>query len=155
MAHNMTPARRAALKKAQMASARKRRGTGRGKLAAANRKNMRLKRNIKRTAIAAGAVTAAGATVYVAHKHRGTIKKRSGLAKKKVQTRATAAKSKVKAKVVHKAENNHAVRVAATKHLMAEARAKKRPANNGLKMGKQYRMGRPDVRKKRKAAKYG
>lgn len=36
--HTMTPARRAALKKAQMASARKRRGKGKGKLAAANRK---------------------------------------------------------------------------------------------------------------------
>ena len=36
-AYQMTPARRAALKRAQAASARKRRGTGKGKLAAANR----------------------------------------------------------------------------------------------------------------------
>lgn len=35
--HSMTPARRAALRKAQAASARKRRGKGKGKLAAANR----------------------------------------------------------------------------------------------------------------------
>ena len=35
--HRMTPARRAALKKAQAASARKRRGKGKGKLAAAHR----------------------------------------------------------------------------------------------------------------------
>lgn len=35
--YTMTPARRAALKKAQAASARKRRGKGKGKLAAANR----------------------------------------------------------------------------------------------------------------------
>lgn len=35
--HSMTPARRAALRKAQEASARKRRGKGKGKLAAANR----------------------------------------------------------------------------------------------------------------------
>lgn len=36
--HVMTPARRAALKRAQRASAAKRRGKGKGKLAAANRK---------------------------------------------------------------------------------------------------------------------
>lgn len=74
MAHSMTPARRAALKKAQAASARKRRGKGKGKLAAANRKNMRLKRNIKRAAVTAGAVTAAGAAGTAVYMNRGKIK---------------------------------------------------------------------------------
>lgn len=63
-AHRMTPARRAALKKAQAASARKRRGKGRGKLAVANRKYSRLKKTVKYTAIA-GAV---GAAAVGAHK---------------------------------------------------------------------------------------
>jgi hypothetical protein len=56
MAYSMTPARRAALKKAQAASARKRRGKGKGKLAAANRKNgiSRKRKMIGYSAVAVG-----------------------------------------------------------------------------------------------------
>lgn len=57
MAYRMTAARRAALRKAQAASARKRRGRGKGKLAAANR---RATRN-KRIALAAGGLAGAAA----------------------------------------------------------------------------------------------
>ena len=139
-AHNMTPARRAALRKAQMASARKRKGKPNPRLKAAHAKARKRGRRIGQAAV----VVAAGGTAYAAYKHRGAIKAKSH-----------AAKGKAKAKVVKKAENNQKVRTEVTRQLMAEARSKKRPANKGLKMGKQYRMGRPDVRKKRKAAKYG
>lgn len=61
-AYRMTPARRRALRKAQMASARKRRGKGKGKLAAANRRATRNKRIAIGTGLAAGA--AIGAVVY-------------------------------------------------------------------------------------------
>ena len=65
----MTSARRAALRKAQKASARKRRGKGKGKLAAANRRARR-NRNI---AMATGGLALVGtaATTYAA---RGQIK---------------------------------------------------------------------------------
>ena len=62
--HVMTPARRAALKKAQAASARKRRGKGKGKLAAANRKlsaKSRFKRSLVSGAVSASFVLAAHA----------------------------------------------------------------------------------------------
>ena len=55
MAYRMTPARRRALRKAQMASARKRRGKGKGKLAAANRRATRNKRIAMATGGLAGA----------------------------------------------------------------------------------------------------
>lgn len=63
-AYKMTPKRRAALKKAQAASARKRRGKGSGKLAKANRSNTRLKKAMKYTAIGVGAAAAVGYGVY-------------------------------------------------------------------------------------------
>lgn len=70
--HRMTPARRAALKKAQMASARKRRGHGKGKLAAANRRATR-NRNI---ALAAGGLAGAAALAgYHGGYQRGLAKK--------------------------------------------------------------------------------
>ena len=157
-AHNMTPARRAALRKAQMASARKRKGKPNPRLKAAHAKARKRGRRIGQAAV----VVAAGGTAYAAYKHRGAIKAKSHAAKGKakakvgaIKAKSHAAKGKAKAKVVKKAENNHKVRTEVTRQLMAEARSKKRPANKGLKMGKQYRMGRPDVRKKRKAAKYG
>lgn len=63
--HRMTPARRAALKKAQAASARKRRGKGRGKLAKANKQVNHYKRSKRRANIrlAAGVGLVAGAYV--------------------------------------------------------------------------------------------
>lgn len=63
-AHSMTPKRRAALKKAQLASARKRRGKGKGKLAAANRRSDGRKRRIGRFAynLGLGLSAAAGYT---------------------------------------------------------------------------------------------
>lgn len=69
--HVMTPARKAALKKAQAASARKRRGHGKGKLAAANRKNASLRRTLTYTAVGAGVTLAAHAIGhFAAHKKR-------------------------------------------------------------------------------------
>ena len=59
-AYRMTPARRAALKKAQRASARKRRGKGKGKLARANRKATSYKRT-RNALIVAAAVGGAAA----------------------------------------------------------------------------------------------
>lgn len=74
MAYTMTPARRAALRKAQKASARKRRGKGTGKLAAANR---RARRN-RNVAIGMGGLVAATAGT-AAYYNRNDIKK--GMAK--------------------------------------------------------------------------
>jgi hypothetical protein len=61
--HRMTPARRAALKRAQAASARKRRGKGKGKLAKANRSNSRLRKGLA----VAGTAAAIGAVAYTVH----------------------------------------------------------------------------------------
>lgn len=73
-AHRMTPARRAALKKAQAASARKRRGKGKGKLAKANRRNSGYKRAMAYTAIGVGALGAAVAYgAYRNHKHNQAV----------------------------------------------------------------------------------
>lgn len=83
-AHRMTPARRAALKKAQAASARKRRGKGKGKLARANRKG----RNYKRAAIAAGlVVAAAGAYIADDYAYNKSGKYRSGKKRVKYNSR--------------------------------------------------------------------
>lgn len=69
--HRMTPARRAALKKAQAASARKRRGKGKGKLAAANRANTRRGTPWGRIALGAGVgLVAYGAGYFLASKPR-------------------------------------------------------------------------------------
>lgn len=69
MAYKMTPKRRAALKKAQAASARKRRGKGKGKLAKANRRNSGYKRAMAYTAIGVGALGAVAAYgAYKSHK---------------------------------------------------------------------------------------
>ena len=74
-AYRMTPARRAALKKAQRASARKRRGKGKGKLAAANRKVTRYRRT--RNALIAAAAVGGAATLYshssTGRRHRSAI----------------------------------------------------------------------------------
>lgn len=70
-AYRMTPARRAALKKAQAASARKRRGKGKGKLAAANRKNTISR---KRKAIGYGMMAAGyGLMAYGTYKHHKSV----------------------------------------------------------------------------------
>lgn len=58
-AYRLTPARRAALKKAQIASARKRKGTGK------RRSPSNRRRNAKRAALAVGAVAAAAGAGYV------------------------------------------------------------------------------------------
>lgn len=68
--YRMTPKRRAALRKAQAASARKRRGKGKGKLAAANRSNNRLRTGIRVASTAA----AIGAVAYGAHRAYGAAK---------------------------------------------------------------------------------
>lgn len=74
MAYRMTAARRAALRRAQAASARKRRGKGKGKLAAANR---RATRN-KRIAIVAAAGGLFGASMAMGY--AGQNKKLKNLA---------------------------------------------------------------------------
>jgi hypothetical protein len=69
-AHRMTPKRRAALKKAQAASARKRRGKGRGKLAAANRAagpRSRVKRHLSRHGLSYAAVGVFAGAVAADH----------------------------------------------------------------------------------------
>lgn len=60
MAYKMTPKRRAALRKAQLASARKRRGRGKGKLAKANRSSTRNRRIAVVAATGGLALAAAG-----------------------------------------------------------------------------------------------
>ena len=60
MAYRMTPARRAALRKAQAASARKRRGKGKGKLGTANRRARRNRNIALATGGLAGAAALAG-----------------------------------------------------------------------------------------------
>jgi hypothetical protein len=62
MAYRMTPARKAALRKAQRVSARKRRGKGKGKLAAANRRATRNRNIALATGGLAGAAALAGYT---------------------------------------------------------------------------------------------
>ena len=74
-AHSMTPARRAALKRAQAASARKRRGKGRGKLAAANRKYDGRSKKSRRGLKVAGTVAAGAAVGYTVYKLNGKRKK--------------------------------------------------------------------------------
>lgn len=130
MARPMTAKQRAALRKAQLASARKRR---RGS------KKSRRRKNLRRAAVAGGVAVAVGGGVYAVHKNKASIKKKKD-----------AAKRRAKARIAQKAKNNHAARTATVGHLRKEV-AKKRKPVKGLKMGKKYRMGRPDVRKKRKA----
>jgi hypothetical protein len=76
--HTMTPARRAALKKAQMASARKRRGKGKGKLAAANRAADSKKNKMstkKKVALGIAYAAAYGAYAYSINKDIQAIRK--------------------------------------------------------------------------------
>jgi len=73
MARAMTAARRAALRKAQLASARKRKGTGRRRL------SPRTKRNLKRVAVGAAVVGVGMASV--AMKNPGGYKRRVNKAK--------------------------------------------------------------------------
>jgi hypothetical protein len=92
MAYRMTAARKAALRKAQAASARKRRGRGRGKLAAANR---RATRN-KRIAVATGGLAlAAMAAGYGSGYMKATSTKRHMQRSQRMNTRKQIAKVKV------------------------------------------------------------
>ena len=95
MAYKMTPARKAALRRAQQASARKRRGKGKGKLARANRRARR-NANIAKAVTAVAVSGAVGAGVYA---NRGKIKKA--------------------------ASNNPTVRKHMAKKLMRQARARR------------------------------
>lgn len=81
--HAMTPARRAALKKAQMISARKRRGKGKGKLASANRT---LDRRRRRAGIAAGVIGATLVAGGAAYAGRSYVKKVASGGPKKMST---------------------------------------------------------------------
>jgi hypothetical protein len=92
--------------------------------------------------IVAGALVAGGtvAAANAAGRNSGEIKARA---------------KKVRKAAVKKAEGNQKVRQEVASRLLAERRAQTRAPRKGLKMDKKYRMGRPEVRKKRKAAKYG
>lgn len=75
--YTMTPARRAALRKAQEASARKRRGKGKGKLAAANRKydaRQRRNANIAKSVGLAVQLGVVGGFAYADHKSTKRMK---------------------------------------------------------------------------------
>ena len=124
MAYTMTPARKAALRKAQQASARKRRRGG-------GKKSSRRRKNIRRAVVAGGVAVAVGGTIYA---NKKTIKKK---------------KDSVRRKARQKLENNHKARTVAVGILRDKAATRK--PRKGLKMDKRYRMGRPDVRRRRKA----
>lgn len=83
--HRMTPARRAALKKAQAASARKRRGKGKGKLAASNRRYDARSRRTKR-AVKLGAALAVAGGVGYAGSRAHSIQRRKSAAIKEAKT---------------------------------------------------------------------
>jgi hypothetical protein len=84
--HRMTPARRAALKKAQAASARKRRGKGKGKLAAANRKNtVSTRRKVVGYSLMAAGY---GAMAYAAYRtHKDTQRSKSNIRREGIRAR--------------------------------------------------------------------
>ena len=86
MAYRMTPARRAALRRAQAASARRRRGKGRGKLAAANRRATRNKRIA--IAAAAGGLFGASMAMGYAGQNRKLKVSNAGLNKKLSESRS-------------------------------------------------------------------
>lgn len=121
--YRMTPARKAVLRKAQAASARKRRRGG--------AKSSRRRKNIRRAVVAGGVAVAVGGTIYA---NKKTIKKK---------------KDNVRRKTRQKLENNRKARTVAVGTLRDKAATRK--PNRGLKMDKRYRMGRPEVRRRRKA----
>lgn len=78
MAYRMTPARKAALRKAQQASARKRKGKGNPRLKASHAKS---RRNGRRIAKAGLAVAAVGAVGYATHKGNSVRKRKNAAIK--------------------------------------------------------------------------
>lgn len=92
--HVMTPARKAALKKAQAASARKRRGKGKGKLAAANRQlSVRRSSRGRRIAGAVGQVAAVVAVTYAADRVGRSLARQSVSKSNKVRSNLHASRS--------------------------------------------------------------
>lgn len=88
MAYTLTPARRAALKRAQLASAARRRGKGKGKLAAAHRalgakgpqgKFAGKKGLAKNVAKVGGFAAAAGGAVYAGHHFKNTVSQKKDI----------------------------------------------------------------------------
>ena len=133
MAYRMTAARKAALRKAQQASARKRRKPG------SARQN-----KAKKAAKVGAAVAVGGVMVYGASR---AYKKDYGKVRSKTKAKADQAKKTAR----KKAANNPRVREAVAKDLLAARREQKRLPIKGLKTAPRYRQGRPDVRRKRKA----
>lgn len=117
MARAMTAARRAALRKAQLASARKRKGRGRGRI------SPRTKRNLKRVAIGAAVV---GAVAYGASRtNRG---------------KANIAVSKNAARVAY---SNH--RTKRTKRVITKAQHAQRVSiNRNAAQFRAYKKAHPD-----------
>ncbi|AKU45299.1 hypothetical protein MADRUGA_9 [Mycobacterium phage Madruga] len=85
MARVMTARQRAALKKAQAASAKKRRGKGKGKLAAANRKLDSRKRRTRKALKIGVATAAVGGVAYGAYRGN-SIRNRKNAAIKEAKT---------------------------------------------------------------------
>lgn len=137
MAKPRTPKQKAALRKAQLASAKKRRKPG--SRPSAKRSSRR------RKAVKVGAAVAVGgAMAYGANR---AYKKDY----KNVRSKTKAKTDQAKKTARQKAANNPRVREAVAKDLLASRRAQKRLPTKGLKTAPRYRQGRPDVRKKRKA----
>lgn len=137
MAKPRTAKQKAALRKAQQASARKRRKPGsRPKTQASARRRKALK--------AGAAVAVGGAMAYGATR---AYKKDYGNVRSKTKAKSEQAKKAARKKVA----NNPRVREAVVKDLLASRRAQKRLPTKGLKTAPRYRQGRPDVRRKRKA----
>ena len=111
-AYRPTPARAAALKRAQAASAAKRRGKGKGKLAAANRTNARYRKGLKYTAIGVGSAVAVAAAVHGAKKGAKAYK---GHASNKVRS---AARTRISANdyVIDNIRAHRSVRRMAARH---------------------------------------
>lgn len=105
--HNMTPARKAALKRAQQASAAKRRGKGKGKLAAANRKLGKRKTGFTKMAVVAG-VSASIAAVAASKYHKAKIAPDHTQASNAIKHRTTPQSGNLKTKSRYKSPHvNH------------------------------------------------
>ena len=92
----MTPARKAALKKAQIASARKRRGKGKGKVASTRRRKATPAMSKRRRRVAVGAVGAVAATAGAGYVYKN--REKLVISKKAEFDAIKAAKAQAKAK---------------------------------------------------------
>lgn len=139
----MTPKRRAALRKAQAASARKRRGKGKGKLAAANRQVNRANRF--RTAVKVGATAAAvGVAAYKARGLAGDLKR----------MRSNQIRSAARGRISSRREMRHAENIRNNAHAVASSiRAQHRANEQAISGALHHALHRPTSRRERAQAK--